>query len=160
MTKIKNPLSETFGFAEPGSFVDENSFDIIEADHIDDGYIALQPDPNLPKKVEDDAEDKEVTEKINSIFDAAMEAYQNQTAYVEILEPRYAARNAEVANSYLNTALSAVSLKAKVKNEKKKLASPGGFIPFGNNTTNNVVVADRNELLRMINDRKNKTIID
>ena len=77
-----------------------------------------------------------------------MEAYQNQTAFVEILEPRYAARNAEVAAGYLNTALNAVSLKAKVKNEKRKIGQ--AFIPYGNNTTNNVVVADRNQLLKMM----------
>jgi hypothetical protein len=115
----------------------------------------------LPQpKYEDDEEDKEITKKIDDIYDSAMEAYQNQTAYVEILEPRYAARNAEVAANYLNTALNAVSLKAKVKGDKRKTA--GGFIPFANNnTTNNVVVADRNQLLRMImEDGKSNKIID
>ena len=82
-----------------------------------------------------------------------MEAYQNQTAFVEILEPRYAARNAEVAANYLNTALNAVSLKAKVKNEKRKVGQ-AGFIPYANQTTNNVVVADRNQLLRMMAEGK------
>lgn len=157
---IKNPLAETFNF---GSSVDDTYVDpsnIIEYDDDQESSeLVAVPEAALPQpKYEDDEEDKEISKKIDNIYDSAMEAYQNQTAYVEILEPRYAARNAEVAANYLNTALNAVSLKAKVKGEKRKTA--GGFIPYANNnTTNNVVVADRNQLLQMIlNDGKSKII--
>ena len=121
--------------------------------NIDRDPYAAVPASAVAKPYEDDAEDKEINGKIDEIYGAAMEAYQNQTAFVEILEPRYAARNAEVAANYLNTALNAVSLKAKVKNEKRKVGQ-AGFIPYANQTTNNVVVADRNQLLRMMAEGK------
>ena len=86
-----------------------------------------------------------------------MDAYENQSGMVDIMEPRYAARNAEVAATYLNTALNAVALKSKNKIEKRKTKS---FIPYGNNITNsNVVVADRNSIMDMIrkkNELKNE----
>ena len=76
-------------------------------------------------------------------------AFNTQTAYLEVIEPRYAARNAEVAANYLNIALNAANSRAKVKRERKRA---GAFVPFsgGNKTTNNLIVADRNELLKMI----------
>jgi hypothetical protein len=42
-------------------------------------------------------------------------------------------------------------MKAKVKVDRKK-ANSAAFVPYSNstNTTNNVIVADRNELLRMM----------
>lgn len=146
---MKNPLADTFN-------IDSSTFnsDPLEGTDLtlsepEDTYLAV-PQNTLPAKPhEDDEEDKEINGKIDEIYGAAMDAYQNQTAFVEILEPRYAARNAEVAAGYLNTALNAVSLKAKVKNEKRKIGQ-AGFIPYGNNTTNNVVVADRNQLLKMM----------
>jgi hypothetical protein len=160
---IKNPLAETFNFGSAeidDTYVDPSNIVEYEDDETSSDLVTV-PEAALPQpKYEDDEEDKEITKKIDDIYDSAMEAYQNQTAYVEILEPRYAARNAEVAANYLNTALNAVSLKAKVKGEKRKTA--GGFIPYANNTTtNNVVVADRNQLLRMImEDGKSNKIID
>ena len=147
---MKHPLADTFNLGD-----DTYNSDPLEGKdltHIDRDPYAAVPQAALPAApIEDDAEDKEINGKIDEIYGAAMDAYQNQTAFVEILEPRYAARNAEVAAGYLNTALNAVSLKAKVKNEKRKLsAGQAGFIPYGNNTTNNVVVADRNQLLKMM----------
>lgn len=149
MSKIQHPLADTFNLDDS---YNSDPLEGTDLTHIDRDPYAAVPQSALPAKpIEDDVEDKEISGKIDEIYGAAMEAYQNQTAFVEILEPRYAARNAEVAAGYLNTALNAVSLKAKVKNEKRKLSSgQAGFIPYGNNTTNNVVVADRNQLLKMM----------
>ena len=145
---MKHPLAETFDLGEGDTF-NSDPLEGTDLTHIDRDPYAAVPANAVAKPHEDDAEDKEINGKIDEIYGAAMEAYQNQTAFVEILEPRYAARNAEVAAGYLNTALNAVSLKAKVKNEKRKIGQ-AGFIPYGNNTTNNVVVADRNQLLKMM----------
>lgn len=115
----------------------------------EDEYLAVQQsDLPPPPAIPDDAEDKEINSKIDEIFGQAMQAYQSQTTFVEILEPRYAARNAEVANNYLNTALNAVALKARVKNEKRK--TNAAFVPYKHGGAGNVVVADRNEILRMM----------
>jgi hypothetical protein len=149
---MKHPLAETFDLAEGDTF-NSDPLEGTDLTNIDRDPYAAVPASAVAKPYEDDAEDKEINGKIDEIYGAAMEAYQNQTAFVEILEPRYAARNAEVAANYLNTALNAVSLKAKVKNEKRKVGQ-AGFIPYANQTTNNVVVADRNQLLRMMTEGK------
>ena len=79
-----------------------------------------------------------------------MQTFQNQTAYTEIVEPRYAARNAEVAANYLNIALAAANSRAKVKTDRKRANQ--AFVPYANGgkTTNNIVIADRNQILKMI----------
>lgn len=96
-----------------------------------------------------DSEDIAIDKKIDDVYDAALEAYHNQTAMVEILEPRYAARNAEVAANYLNIALNAAATRAKVKGDRKKSAQ---FVPFGTSQSANkgVVVASREDILKMI----------
>jgi hypothetical protein len=147
--KYKNhPLEEVFDL-DSGS-----TYDLVE---VEDNYMSVNEE-QVNKEYEDDTEDKEINEKIETIYSAAMDAYENQTAMVEIMEPRYAARNAEVAANYLNTALNAVALKSKNKIEKRKTKS---FIPFGGNTitNSNVVVSDRNSILEMIrkkNELKNE----
>ena len=153
---MKHPLAETFDLAEGDTF-NSDPLEGTDLTNIDRDPYAAVPASAVAKPYEDDAEDKEINGKIDEIYGAAMEAYQNQTAFVEILEPRYAARNAEVAANYLNTALNAVSLKAKVKNEKRKVGQ-AGFIPYANQTTNNVVVADRNQLLRMMAEGKGPVV--
>ena len=153
---MKHPPAETFDLAEGNTF-NSDPLEGTDLTNIDRDPYAAVPASAVAKPYEDDAEDKEINGKIDEIYGAAMEAYQNQTAFVEILEPRYAARNAEVAANYLNTALNAVSLKAKVKNEKRKVGQ-AGFIPYANQTTNNVVVADRNQLLRMMAEGKGPVV--
>lgn len=100
-----------------------------------------------------DEDDILVETRLDEIHAAAMEAFRNQTAYTEIIEPRFAARNAEVAANYLNIALQAVNSRAKNKVERKRANAP--FVPFanqggGNKSTTNVVIASREEILKMI----------
>lgn len=146
---MKHPLEETFGL--DGTY-NSDPLEGTDLTTIEDNQYAIVPQ-QAATPPEEDEEDKKINEKIDGIYDAALEAYNNQTAFVEILEPRYAARNAEVAATYLNTALNAVALRAKVKNERKKVGA--GFVPYANNTTNNVVVADRNQLLKMMGENGN-----
>jgi hypothetical protein len=149
--KMKHPLADVFDLAPVAQ---DESLD-LSPEAVDESYDMVPQGQVQPPAIVDDEEDKEIGKKIDEIYDVAMAAYNNQTAYVEILEPRYAARNAEVAANYLNTALNAVSLKAKVKNEKKKINA--GFVPFKNNGGTNIVVADRNQILQMM-DNNQRTI--
>lgn len=142
---MKHPLEETFGL---DGVYNSDPLEGVDLTTVDDQYLTTTENTLPVVNAEPDEEDKEINKKIDTIYGEAMTAYQNQTAFVEIMEPRYAARNAEVAANYLNTALNAVALRAKVKNERKKAA--GGFVPYANQTTNNVVVADRNQLLKMM----------
>ena len=95
-----------------------------------------------------DVEDQDLMNKLDAIHDAALTAYQNQTELVEIVDPKFAARNAEVAAQYLTVALNAVNLKAKVKTDREKRR---GVEKAGPSTVNNnLIVTDRNALLAAI----------
>lgn len=134
-TKFENPLDNLFEI--------DDSLDRDESD-----YEVATVKNTSTEPVEKDEEDVDTDKKIDAVYDAALEAYQNQTAMVELLEPRYAARNAEVAATYLNIALQAATSKARVKNDRKRV---GQFIPGASNKiTNNTIVASREEILRMI----------
>lgn len=138
---ILNPLDELFNTDPHG---DEESTEIQEYDEITEGELAEMAEPPREEK---DEEDKAIDAKLDQVYDVALETFQQQTEYTQIIEPRYAARNAEVAATYLTIALNAVATKAKVKGDRKRNAA---FIPFANKTQNNVVVASREEIMRMI----------
>lgn len=138
--KYVNPLDNLFDVDPAGPN------EMVEYDQVSENEIAemAAPAAAAPK----DEEDSEVDRKIDAVYDAALETFQNQMAYTEIIEPRYAARNAEVAASYLNIALQAAATRARVKGDRKRSA---GFIPgMGGKVTNNTIVATRDEIMRMI----------
>jgi hypothetical protein len=139
-TKLVNPLDELFQTEQPVG-------DMVEYDQVTEGELAemqVAADGAPPEK---DEEDAEIDAKIDAVYDAALETFQNQTAMVEIMEPRYAARNAEVAANYLNIALNAASVRARVKGDRKKTQA---FVPYAGKNANGAVVASREDILRMI----------
>jgi len=140
-TKLTNPLDTLFDI-EDELRADENQ--MAEYEQITEGEVAALA---APKAEEKDAEDIETDRKIDEVYDQALGTFQNQMAYTEIIEPRYAARNAEVAASYLNIALQAATAKARIKTDRKRV---GVFIPNGGRVTNNTIVATREEIMRMI----------
>lgn len=135
-TRYENPLDTLFG-TDPAPFDDDTEYTSIK-----ESDLAI-----IPEEVKKDAEDIETDAKIDSIYEAAMNAYESQAAMIEIMEPRYAARNSEVAANFLNIALAAATSKAKLKTDRKKVAA---FIPGGSKVTNNNIMATREEILRMI----------
>lgn len=138
-SKYVNPLDNLFDVDPAGPN------EMVEYDQVSEGELAEMKAPETAPK---DEEDTEVDRKIDAVYDAALETFQNQMAYTEIIEPRYAARNAEVAASYLNIALQAAATRARVKGDRKRQA---GFIPgMGGKVTNNTIVATRDEIMRMI----------
>lgn len=132
MKKLTNPLDELFEIEQPVNEVVENN-----------SSFHVELSDSTPDK---DEEDAVIDGKIDAVYTAAFDAFNQQTQYTEIIEPRYAARNAEVAANYLNIALSAATARAKVKVERKK-TSP---VVFGGNVQNGNVIATREEILRMI----------
>lgn len=139
-TKISNPLDELFNTVPHDLQEVEEGF--IPTTEGDLANINGQDAP--PEK---DAEDEMIDRKIDDVYDAALGAFNQQTAYMEVIEPRYAARNAEVAANYLNIALGAATARAKVKGERRKNAA---FVPFSNNKASGTVVASREDIMRMI----------
>jgi len=139
---IDHPLEQAFGI-ESGS-----TFNPMTSSEEDDSYLAVTPNAlPAPAPYKNDEEDLKIDGKINTVYDAALEAFHTQTDMVEIVEPRYAARNAEVAANYLKIALDAAATQAKVKEGKRKSQQ---FVPFGGTTNNLNVIADRNELLKIM----------
>lgn len=144
---ILNPLDELFNTEPQRGQEDEEPIPggIQEYDQITEGELAEMAEKPQPE--EKDAEDEEIDSRLDQVYDVALETFQQQTEYTQIIEPRYAARNAEVAATYLTIALNAVATKAKVKGDRKRNAQ---FVPYANKTQNNVVVASREEIMRMI----------
>lgn len=137
---LRNPIDELFDFDKS-----EETNEVQEYEQVTEGELAEMAAP--PEEEVKDEEDVEIDAKIDAIYDAALETFQQQTEYTQIIEPRYAARNAEVAASYLTIALNAAATRAKVKGERKRQAA---FVPYAGKTQNNVVVASREEIMRMI----------
>lgn len=147
MNQIKNPLDDLFNIADD-EMADQNEMAAYEEAAAADIIAAQQA--NAPAVVEKDEEDVENDKRFDEIYTAAKDAFDNQMAYTEIIEPRYAARNAEVAANFLNLALQAAATKARVKTDRKRATA---FIPgmgAGSKVTNNTIVATREEILRMI----------
>ena len=137
---FKNPLDELFEIHESAP-----------EDDIADSYLQVQENQvsNAVVPVEKDAEDIENDKRIDQVYDLAITAYEQQTAMVEIIDPKFAARNAEVAANFLNIALNAATSKAKIKADRKRI---GMFNPAAQKakTTNNVIVASQEDILKMI----------
>jgi len=143
----ENPLNDLFNIADD-EMADQNEMAAYEEAAAADIIVAQQA--NAPAVVEKDEEDVENDKRFDEIYTAAKDAFDNQMAYTEIIEPRYAARNAEVAANFLNLALQAAATKARVKTDRKRATA---FIPgmgAGSKVTNNTIVATREEILRMI----------
>jgi hypothetical protein len=143
---IKHPLESVFNMQSGSVDINvESQYEIQESPLMPQPMADGSPAPDVK-----DEDDVLVEKRIDEVYDAAMTAYQNQSAYTEIIEPRYAARNAEVAANYLNIALAAANSRARVKVDRKRANQQ--FIPHGSGgkTTNNIVIANREEILKMI----------
>jgi hypothetical protein len=147
-TKLTNPLDDLFDI----DGTDRN--EMIEYRQATSEEIEVI-DGDKAVEVQKNEEDKQIDSKIDAVYDAALETFQNQMAYTQIIEPRYAARNAEVAASYLNIALQAAAARAKIKGDRKR-AGQSILNAGGNKITNNTIVASREEILRMISVDKDK----
>lgn len=136
--KLTNPLDELFETEQPAG-------DITEYKQVTEGELAAMQDPaGAPEK---DVEDVEIDKKIDTVYDSAIETFQQQMQYAEIVEPRYAARNAEVAANYLNIALNAAGMRARVKNDRKRANT---FVPYAQKSANGAVVASLDDIMKII----------
>jgi len=124
--------------------------DIAQEEQVEIATTVMVPDTMSPS-VKDD-EDVEIDGKIDEVYDVALGSFREQMDMVQMMEPRYAARNAEVAANYLKIALDAAAIRARVKTDRKKTQT---FIPFGEVSGNGAVRATREEIFQMLAD-KNK----
>ena len=99
-----------------------------------------------------DAKDREIEDKLEDIYTAAMSQAVAIGDEMDRVEGRHKARVGEVSATMLNVALSVVREKSALKMHKDKLTSmPGGMsVGAGGTVNNNIIVADRNEIMRMM----------
>ena len=98
-----------------------------------------------------DEKDGEIEDQLQEVFEAAMEQFEITREEAQVIEGKYKARNGEVAIQALNTALQAVRTKAEVKSAKDKLhAKQSGSIEGPRTLNQNLIVADRNEILDIL----------
>ncbi len=137
--KLKDPLEAVFNLAE--SDVD------IEKDYAAAEVVASPP-TEAPVDFKD-ADDELIEKRIDEVYDTALQAYHNQTAFIEIVDPRFAARNAEVAANYLNIALQAVNSRSRAKTDRKRANQT--FVPYNSKpSTQNLIFANREDILKMV----------
>ncbi len=139
-----------------------------ETDHPLEDILDIEPGTTIVPKVEHvptiltpmeeyDAKDNEIESQFQEVYDAAMTAFETASDSVAQIEPKYRARNEEVAVQYLNTALSAARDKAHVKQHKDKVHN-NKVKASGHKTVNNKhIVGNRNEILKTLMDLKDVT---
>jgi hypothetical protein len=136
---IEHPLEDVFDI--------ESGTTIVE-------YKEVVPDQVVPM-VNYDKKDDEIEGKLEEIYAIAIGQVGAIADEMERVEGKYKARMGEVTATMLNVALGAVREKSMLKMHKDKLSPVTGQGP--QTVHNNLnIVADRNELLRMLMD-KNKS---
>lgn len=128
---IEHPLEELFNI--------ETGTTEVTVEHVQSADL-------IPVETYDE-KDREIENQFQEVYDAAMTSFADQAGLLLQSDPKYSARNMEVANAFLNTALSAAKEKANLKLGKEK-----NMQNAGPKTINNNLIMDRNELLKMLKD--------
>lgn len=93
-------------------------------------------------------EDMIIVKQLDTIHARSMQAFEQQQAMSQEVDPKFSARNSEVAAQFLNIALSAVNSRSEAKYKRQKMALAGAMGGKPTQVQNNLIVADRNTLLR------------
>lgn len=128
---IEHPLEKVFDLPECTTIVSTEYIskeEVVSTDEYDD-------------------KDIEIESQIQDVYELAIEAYHNQVGIINNIEPQFSSRNAEVANQFLGTALDAIREKRQIKQHKDKIKQQK---TISNNTVNNNLIIDRNEMLRLM----------
>lgn len=119
----------------------------------------IQRNTQMVEHVDFDDKDTEIEEQFQEVYDVAMSTFENQVEMLERAEtdPKYVARQMEVAAQFLNTALAAAKEKANLKTTKDKLlatqrTAPGNSIPGVG--SGEPVVMSHSALLKMLREAK------
>ena len=97
-----------------------------------------------------DDKDKEIEQQFQDVYQMAVTAFADQAGLLKNMEDKQIARNMEVANGFLNTALAAIKEKAKLKHDKDSSRTKPPTTPNNVTVTNNTAIyADRNDILDM-----------
>lgn len=156
----EHPLETVFGLDAGTTFSEEvvNTLSTRPSELVDPttGKVVSRSSEAQPDELEKEErlEDLHIDGQLDVIHSTALQAYEKQTRLIEEVDPKFAARNAEVAAQYLTLALNAVNSRvdAKYKRQKVRLAKATSNAP--GTVNNNVIVADRNQLLKLMQEAK------
>jgi hypothetical protein len=117
-------------------------------------YHEILPEPMIESPMYDE-KDNEIEDQLEEIYNLALGAASTVSDEIERVEGRYKASLAESATQSLNIALGSVREKRMMKEHKDKLqiAASKSKIPGSTTTNNNLIVANRNEILKMLADQ-------
>ena len=123
--------------------------DVLPSDDAD----LVPVDDSLPAIVSQN--DEEIMNNIRDLYDKAIAAFEDGMDQLESIEPKYVPRTMEVSKQYLDAALDAVKLKQRQKEHNDKVSLEAAKLNgtgTGQNarTINNVIVADRNDILKKL----------
>lgn len=115
-------------------------------------YTEVIPSPVTPAPSYDN-KDMEIETQLEEIYSLAMGQVTSIGDQIELVEGKYKARIGEVTANMLNVALGAVREKRELKRHKDDLTADqqsGG----PRTVNNNLVVTDRNEILKLLQGKK------
>lgn len=115
-------------------------------------YKEVIPDVVVPMPNYDQKDD-EIEGKLEEIYAVAMANVSEIGDEMGRVEGRFKARIGEVTATMLTVALGAVREKAAIKAHKDKMVVSTANVGTPGTVNNNLVVADRNELLRLLLDK-------
>ena len=137
---ISHPLEDALGIEPCSTVVEYQEFipaEIVEM-------------PNYDEK------DNEIEGKLEEIYTLAIGNVSAISDEMDRVEGKYKARIGEVTATMLNVALGAVKQKADLKAHKDKLSLDKASSKTPHTLNQNLVVADRNDILRALMGDKNK----
>jgi len=108
----------------------------------------------IVKMPEYDKKDDEIETKLEEVYITAMGNVATVADALETAEGKYKARIGEVTAAMLTVALGAVREKRELKMHKDKITLDAVEGATPRTVNNNLVVADRNEILRILADKK------
>lgn len=102
-----------------------------------------------------DEKDTEIEGMLQDVYDTAMSTTVDMNDAMERVEGKYKARIGEVSATMLSVALGAIREKSQLKMHKDKIQVATARAGTPHTINNNLVITDRNEILRMLQN-KNK----
>ena len=139
---ISHPLEDALGIEPCSTVVEYQEFipaEIVEM-------------PNYDEK------DNEIENKLEEIYTLAIGNVSAISDEMDRVEGKYKARIGEVTATMLNVALGAVKQKADLKAHKDKLSADSRTSKSPHTVNNNLVVADRNDILRALAGNKSTDV--
>ena len=155
MTTTSNPIEDFLDIAPTppaiaapdaptSALVDPATGEVVERKTADVSTVDLAKEERI--------EDIQVDAQLNEIHTAAMQAFYQQAALAQQVDPKFSARNSEVAAQFLTAALNAVNTRvdAKYKRQKIRIEQSKSTSTVPNSVQNNIIVADRNTLMKSL----------